>query len=171
MATAPQRAQVLDALQLLTRDKVSLQGNRVTLGVNNRSKGFAVGTELVRRLVASPQTVTVSPFVGSNAFNSSDALARSAAAVVAHQPTDVFVRLDVRPTSVYVATSEGLIRTEAEPLHIALGHELIHADHITQGTVVGGLQPATCLARPARSTSRKRRNSWSSACPRPAAWR
>ena len=136
----PSRRKAFDAFQRLTRDKLMLQGDMVRIAsTDNRSGSRETGTNLVRRLVGSQKNVRIFAFEGVSPIPGSDSSSTgNPQDVAAGRPTDANVQFDTRPARIFTTAHNGLTQVEDAPLHITLGHELIHADHILQGTFLPG---------------------------------
>jgi hypothetical protein len=92
------------------------------------------GTELVDRLIDSGKTVTITnaPSGDGNAAESSDwTKAKDGTG------SDATVEFDKNsnPLIQTVDSKTGEIVPKTRPNQVGLGHELIHADHITNGTI------------------------------------
>ena len=109
----------LVSLSILSDDKIGFEGDSFTIIEQCEQPVHPVGTELIRRLVADNNTVTLyysfRPVEG-NTNTEPDHWEYGI-------ETDSYIQID--------ATE---VKTAATPLYIVIGHELIHALHFADGS-------------------------------------
>lgn len=142
--TNAQRGQILSTMQMLTGDKLFVKGSEIRIAKMGSSANVSAktsGTSLIRDLRLSGKTVTVGMGAAgsgnsANASNWADAQSgKGSDATVSFDATSNPNILTKDPKTGNVAPQAG------RPSQIGLGHELIHADHIMDGTV--NLSPAS----------------------------
>ena len=120
--------------QLICESTVTVLESHIVIALPQTPE-FAAGTSLIRQLINSPRTVIIQYASNHSADPASTRDMR------AGRPTDVTIYFSstFRPVVDTFNIDTGLILREPIPIHIALGHELIHALAIVTGTVFRGV--------------------------------
>jgi RHS repeat-associated protein len=132
---APVEKGVLRELQKGTDDKISFDKNG-TLRIDKMADNpkHQAGTQLLRRLIASDHTVTLTKDTAGTGL---ETVPKKLSAAFAKQGgTDSTIKLDLNDTGTpkLVAGPKGKnVIENGRPFFIGLYHELIHADHMTRG--------------------------------------
>lgn len=140
--TATERQQILNDMQKLTNDKLSMKSDGtviiVSLGTENKGKSLTAGTGLIRSINskgAGAKTVTIS--IGTPGSGNSESDINSANAING-VGTDATVSYDptANPMIDTKDPTTGNVSGATRPTEIGLGHELVHADRSMKGKAV-----------------------------------
>ncbi len=128
---APERQKMLGLLQSLTRDTLTLRGDRIVIAKLG-SSGKDIGTQLVRNARWSKRVVTLAALEsGVSHVDYADATAATH-----RKGSDSTIQLNLKDpvkTRVFKNRKTGETQEETIPKNIELGHELIHAERAQRG--------------------------------------
>ncbi len=141
--TKEDRKAIMGALKQLTSDKIkfSKSTNQVEIK-KERSGNKQNGTKLVSNLVNDKHTTTIS--IGEPGSTNYTEPASGANVEDITNGTGVGANVNLDPTENLEAATEntetGDVSMESVPFEIAVGHELIHADHFNNGDIETGTE-------------------------------
>ena len=117
------RVVIFACLDAITDDTLIISGNSIDIKQKNENPTHPVGTNLVREVIESEQTVSINTFIGALPWGSVTVPSEYNYGTM---PQDCSIHFDY--------TQSNTLGSQRNPAYIIMAHELIHAYHIMNGT-------------------------------------